>query len=322
MKKIFKITTLVLIIAVFFTLVAFADNTISVTTFSDMNETYWASDSIEKLVEAGIISGYPDGTFKPDGYINRAELVKITNMVFSFTTKQDNSSLTDIKVEDWFYENVLIAQNAGYINGYPDGTFKPNDYVTRQELCKILDAVNNFVELPLDNIPADEISPWAAEYVNKVLSNRIMLLDSSNNFRATEKATRAEVCEALAKFVIAETEEPVVSGGGGGIPSSDEMTQEELYDTMDTVIRRLELGVVSELSTPDQKEIVNDIITNMEKYQENNSYDYETAAENTYEKYKDLSVEEKEELKELIQVKNTTSDLLDLKEFFFPDVQL
>jgi len=320
MKKLVSIITVILIITTMFTQIAFAEETNNIIQFTDLDETYWAYESVQKLVEAGIIEGYTDGTFKPDGDITRAELVKITNLVFAYTQKLDSSLFTDVNSDDWFYNDVLIAQNTGYIVGYTDGTFKPNDLITRQELCKILDSINSFVDLPYDNTIADEVSPWAVEYVNKVVSNRIMTLDENNNFRATEKVTRAEACDALAKFLISE--EPVIETptpiGGGSTGTADE----ELYKTMDTVIRRLEKGVIPNLTTDAQKEIVEDIISNMNEYKADDSHDYEDAADDVYEKYKDLSEEEQDNLKYQIQIQNSTKDLLKLKDFFFPDVDL
>ena len=250
-------------------------------------------------------------------------------MVFEYTQKQDIANFSDVTAEHWFYDNVLIAQEAGYIVGYPDGTFRPDGLITREEFCKILDVINNFVELPIDNAPVDEISPWAVEYVNRVVSNRIMLLDQNNNFRAVDKATRAEICDALAKFILKDVTEDDTPTFGGSTGSGDnnelpddDLSEEELYQTMDTVIRRLTLGVVPELSTDNQKEVVDDIISNMQKYQADNNHDYETAAEEVYKKYKLMTEEEQEELQNQIRLKNTTGDLLDLKEFFFPNVEI
>nr|WP_312579436.1 S-layer homology domain-containing protein [Sedimentibacter sp.] len=324
MKRLIHIITSILIITAMFTQIAIAEETQNNVKFTDLDETYWAYESIQKLVDAEVIVGYPDGTFKPDGNITRAELVKMANLVFSYVEKQETTNFTDITADDWFYDNVLIAQNSGYINGYEDGTFKPNNDITRQELCKILDSINIFVELPYDNAVADEVSPWAVEYVNKIVTNRVMALDENNNFRATEKATRAEVCDALAKFLIIE-EEPEVEtpSGGGSTGNTDEgLTDDELNTTMDTVTRRLEKGVIPNLTSEAQKEIVNDIISNMEAYQNDNTYDYESAADDAYEKYKKLSSDEKDELKYQIQLQNSTKDLLELKDFFFPDVDI
>ncbi|MGB4439082.1 MAG: hypothetical protein WBJ13_07640, partial [Sedimentibacter sp.] len=127
----------------------------------------------------------------------------------------------------------------------------------------------------------------------------------------------AEACDALAKFVVKDIVVPEPSQGGGS-----EVTEEELSETMDTVIRRLEIGVVPELSTDAQKDIVNDIITNMENYQSDSDYDYESSAEAAYDKYQKMTEGEQEELKDLIKLKNTTGDLIELKDFFFPDVDI
>ncbi len=149
-------------------------------------------------------------------------------------------------------------------------------------------------------------------------------MDENNNFRALEKATRAEVCDTLAKFIIEDAEGKFPSPGGssGGSDSDDELTKEELYETMDRVIDRLNTRVIPEISTKAQEQVVEDIILNMEKYQENNDHDYEEAAQKAYDKYKLMSEDEQEELKYKIQLHNITQDLLDLKKFFFPDIEL
>lgn len=315
MKKFLRYILFLLIITLLSIQFAFADEV--AITFSDLDETHWAFGGITKLVEKGIIIGYSDGTFKPDGNITRAELVKITNMVFGYTQKQENTNFPDIKAEDWFYDNVLIAQKEGYIIGYPDGTFKPEGLITREEFCKILDVINGFVELPFNNYPEDEVSSWAVEYVNRIISNRIITLDENNNFRATEKATRAEVCDAIAKFII---ENDIVDETSSD--SNEELTKEELYDTIDKVIYELSNKVMKNIEINAQKEIVNDIIDNMNAYREDNTHDYEKAAEAVFEKYKNLSDNEREALKREIQISVPTKNLLKLKNFFFPDMKI
>jgi len=324
MDKILRFITTMLIITLIFTQVAFAEETNGTISFSDLDETYWAYESIDKLVEAGYIVGYPDGSFQPDGDITRAELIKISNQVFSYIQKQEFTNFTDIKSDDWFYENVLIAQKAGYINGYPDGTFNPNGLITRQELCKILNSINNFVELPYENSIVDEVSTWAVEYVNKVVSNRIMLLDEKNNFRATEKATRAEVCDALAKFILIE-EEPIISPGGNSIeiPVVDD-TEQELYDAMDRVIEDLKDKVIPELSADQkiEKDIINEIIVNMNEYKKDNTYNYKKSAEETYKSFKLLDGEAQDALSVQIMDACKGKDIYLLKDFFFPNADL
>lgn len=326
MKKFLHIISLVIIISILSTQFIFAKEIDTKDQlFTDLNEIHWAYESIQKLVDEEIILGYPDGTFRPDGDITRAELVKIVNLVFNFKEKQEETLLTDINSEDWFYDYVLIAQNSGYIIGYPDNTFRPNNPITRQEFCKVLDAINNFVELPFGITIADEVSEWALPYVNKIVSNRIMPLDENNYFRATEKATRAEVCDALAKFVIEEpeVENPQLPEKGDSNSGKNEIVLEEIYIIMDETISIIEKKVLndSELSE-EQKQIVEDIIYNMEKYMDNNKHDYESQAKVTYEKYKQLSENEKEGLENKIITYVPSHYLMELKTFFFPDVSL
>lgn len=319
MKRFNLIISLILL-TLLLTQSVFASENIKDVNFTDLDETHWAFSGIEKLVSADIIVGYPDGTFKPEGSITRAELVKIVNKIYSYTQKQDTTNFTDIKLEDWYYGEVLIAQAAGYINGYPDGTFKPNELISREELCKIIDAINTLVLLPVDKLPSDEVSPWAVDYVNKVISNKLMLVDANGNFRATDKATRAEACDALARFLLDEKEEDqIVPTPGSG---SGDNTEEAVDETLSKVTRRLEVGVIPNLSSEGQIEIVNDIIENIKAYEADKTHDYESAANEAYEKYKKLSNEEKTELQLEISDQNDLRDLNLLKDFFFPDTDL
>lgn len=318
MKKTLRFIVLIVFILPLFTQTVMADETTF--NFSDLDETTWAYESIQKLVEAKIIQGYPDGTFKPEGFITRAELVKITNLIFSYTYKLESTNLTDIYPEDWYYEHVMIAQEAGYIIGFEDGTFRPNDNISREQLSKIIVTINKLVELPFDKIPADEISPWAVEYVNRVLSNRIMALDDNNNFRAKENVTRAEACDALAKFLLTdETDTETISGGSGSSAKDDGQI---LYEVIDSVIIELEQEVIPALTSDNQIGTINDIINSMKKYLLDKNHNYEEAAQKAYEKYKQLPEQEQKDLKYQIQYNVTTKNLLILKDFFFPDADI
>lgn len=85
----------------------------------------WAEAQISKWMEKGLISGYPDGGFKPDHSITRAELVALINKSFGFVELGERS-FKDVKASDWYYSSLLAANAAGYIQGYSDGSFGPN----------------------------------------------------------------------------------------------------------------------------------------------------------------------------------------------------
>lgn len=132
---------------------------------------HWAKKEIEYLLGKGIISGYPDGRFNPDGKITRAEFVKIINSVFNFD-ETGKVNFKDVNKNDWFYEEVAKAIKAGYISGYTDGTFKPNQNITREEAAKVLGVVYEIDELEKSTVEfkdANKINSWAKGYVNALV---------------------------------------------------------------------------------------------------------------------------------------------------------
>ena len=106
--------------------------------FSDVSADKWYNNAVSTLSNMGVIGGYADGTFRPDAPISRAEFSKIA---VSFT--QNNGSavynyFTDVKTTDWFAPYVTAAKDGGLIEGYSDGSFKPESKITRAEACAIV----------------------------------------------------------------------------------------------------------------------------------------------------------------------------------------
>lgn len=134
--------------------------------FFDVNSNTTNQEAIDFLAGQGIISGYADGTFKPDNTLNRAELLKI---LIGATTKEQISAeqykncFSDVK-DEWFAKYVCYAKEKGIINGYSDGTFKPSQTINFAEVAKII--VNAF-----DLETVADSTAWYAGYV-KVLSDK------------------------------------------------------------------------------------------------------------------------------------------------------
>lgn len=98
---------------------------------------HWAESQISLMGDKGYIGGYPDNTFRPNKEITRAEFVAIVNNVFGYKNKKE-IQLKDVKPEAWYYESIAIGINEGYIAGYPDGTFRPNKAVSREEAAAVI----------------------------------------------------------------------------------------------------------------------------------------------------------------------------------------
>jgi uncharacterized repeat protein (TIGR02059 family) len=171
---------------------------------------HWAQVHIEKWISDGLITGYPDGSFKPDNSITRAELVTLVNRAFDIPDNNSTSSFSDVKPSDWFYGDVMSGQAAGYISGYPDGTFRPNNPITRQEAAAL---ITNLLDLdPGDanaiNAFADKqsIDDWAKPGISGVVSQGIMNGFPDKTFGPRKNITRAETVVTLDKALAYEPE--------------------------------------------------------------------------------------------------------------------
>ena len=104
--------------------------------YSDVKQGQWFNPAISTLSNAGIISGYPDGSFKPNGFITRAEFATIA--VRFFDVQYDGKDLFPDISTHWAKDYINQAGSAGLVNGYPDGTFGPNKNITRAEAVTLV----------------------------------------------------------------------------------------------------------------------------------------------------------------------------------------
>lgn len=107
--------------------------------FPDVASDRWSNNAVSTAETAGIISGYPDGTFRPGNKITRAEFATIAAQ-FDSTEYTGADKFTDISGH-WASDYINRAAVRGWISGYPDGTFKPNQYITRAEAMTLINAV-------------------------------------------------------------------------------------------------------------------------------------------------------------------------------------
>jgi len=154
--------------------------------------------AVKKLVETGIVHGYGDGTFRPSGTLSRAEFCKMVNKLFGYT-ELDTTGFSDVKPEDWYYNDVLIAKKQGYIMGFEDATFRGDSKVTREQVCTILNRIFGLYTL-FDIQITDTVSDWALSSVKAVVSNGFMNLEPGNTFRATQDMTRQEFATVFVLF--------------------------------------------------------------------------------------------------------------------------
>ncbi len=216
-KKLISTFLVMAMIVSSFAMIGFsAESTIK---FTDVDENTEVGKAIYKLVDAGIVNGNGDGTFTPNNNVTRAELCKMVNNVWKFT-KPAATGFSDVTEDKWYYNHVLIGKEAGYINGFDDGTFRGDDNVTREQVCAILYRVDN-MNLPTDApIVSDEISDWAIIYVMAILNKGLIPIEEGSKFRATEDMKRSEVALVLAKYIPEKSNTPSVKPGGSSTGGS------------------------------------------------------------------------------------------------------
>lgn len=180
------------------------DNTGSLPRFTDV-EGHWASEAILDLAAAGVITGYPDGTFKPSRSVTRAEFV--TLLVHTLKLEKHQETVFADTGNHWASKAISIAQEYGLIKGYNASTFGPDDRITREQMAAVIarvyagDRAASSEELPaLAYEDAADISAWAADAVHWVTAQQIMIGSDQRHFRPKAFTSRAETAVVLAKL--------------------------------------------------------------------------------------------------------------------------
>lgn len=129
------------------------------TSYSDIKDGAWCCRAVATLTNAGVINGYTDGTFRPNAPITRAELATI---IARFAKLDVNTkTFSDINGH-WAQKSIELAAGNNWINGYDDGTFRPNNNITRAETFAMINRVlDRQTESVSDLLPTSEMNMWS-----------------------------------------------------------------------------------------------------------------------------------------------------------------
>lgn len=174
------------------------------TKFTDI-AGHWAKADIEVMAAKGIVTGVTDTTFEPDRNITRAEFATLVSKALNLNSLE-NPGFSDVAAGDWYYPFVCAAANAGLIAGY-DGSFRPDDLITREEMAVIIAKAYQFrggavVKGGLDKFAdKNEISDWAWDSVDLVTSAGLVSGMTPTTFVAKANATRAQTASLLRRLL-------------------------------------------------------------------------------------------------------------------------
>lgn len=164
---------------------------------------HWAESVITQWQSKGLIQGYEDGTFKPGNTITRAEFVTLMNNAKGFWS-EGSINFSDVKNGSWFYSAVARAVAAGYVKGYSDGSFKPNNTITRAEAAVM---IANTAKLSANEAGAyrftdvGSIPAWARGSVGAVVAAGYMTGYPDGSFYANASISRAEAVSSLNRML-------------------------------------------------------------------------------------------------------------------------
>jgi hypothetical protein len=191
------------------------------TQFTDVSTNYWARDFIEELAEREIIAGFPDGTFRPNAPVTRAQfaaMLRQANQEFNQGTIRGGTNFVDVPSNYWARTAIQEAYTTGFLTGYPGNVFRPELNIPREQvLVSLSNGLNISTNRATSTVlnyysDATNISSWARESIAAATDNRIVVNYPNVQFlNPQQNATRAEVAAFIYQALVNEGEAQLIS---------------------------------------------------------------------------------------------------------------
>ena len=171
--------------------------------FSDVPPGYWAEEPIEKLTALGIMNYYPDGTFRPERPVSRAEVVMLLVRAKNYPLPKTRIQVfSDVPLNFWAADYIQAAYENKLTLGYPDGTFKPRSAADRAEgitfLARFDDLkLKEYWEIEQQPFPDLPLEHWSIGAVLAAKEDDLLNFLKNKPFLPAKNLTRAELAETL-----------------------------------------------------------------------------------------------------------------------------
>ena len=187
----------------------------SKTEFQDVESDTWFAPFVAELASKKIMSGYPDGNFRPEQSLNRAEIVKIAATAFDLEIPEiSEDPFVDVSQDEWFAPFVAAAKTADIISGDSASIFRPEDSVNRVEALKILILASG-LELPpkasFSRFSDVSYNEWFIRFVNFAETNGIIDGFIDGSFRPDDLVNRAQITKIVSLLLELKAKETQVS---------------------------------------------------------------------------------------------------------------
>lgn len=167
----------------------------------DLEEAIWATNEIKFVYEKGWITGRTLNTFEPKEYLTRAEAATIIARILELDITNSNETLYIDVNYHWAKNYINALTKTGLMEGYNNKTFKPDLYITREEVAKILYLLQEKLEIKEDIMFSDlEENRWSYEYITNMAKKGILKGYEDGTFKPQNNITRAEIAVILCRI--------------------------------------------------------------------------------------------------------------------------
>lgn len=178
--------------------------------FTDVDQDAWYHEAVDYVIENDLMQGVGDNKFDPEGITTRAQIVMILWRLEGEPAPAGANPFADVKVGDWYADAVVWAAEEAIVNGYGDGSFAPNNNVTREQLAAILYRYAQYKGYDvsagentnvLNFADADQISSWAVDALQWAVAEGIMQGKGDGILDPTGTAKRCEIAKMVMNFL-------------------------------------------------------------------------------------------------------------------------
>lgn len=168
------------------------------TKLKDVDDSKWFAEPVNALNAREIVSGFGDGSFRPDNKVTREQFIKLIVSMFDLVDQSAQSSFKDVSKDAWYYTYVASAEKLGITNGIGNGAFGAGKEITRQEMAAMVYRAMNVLGIELKSqdkdafADIDNVSPYAREAVMALQKYGIINGTGNNKFDPINDSTRAQ----------------------------------------------------------------------------------------------------------------------------------
>lgn len=195
-----------------------ATPTYAQTSFSDVSSNYWASQFIQQLSQRGVIAGFPDGTFRPEEPVTRAQFAAMINKAFNRSAQRPAINFNDVPSNYWAYNAIRQAYTIGFLSGYPGNQFRPNQAIPREQV--LVSLANGLEYVTTGNVEAtlqyfndaSNISGYARSPIAAATQKQIVVNYPNVKFlNPTITASRAQVAAFIYQALVSSNQATVIN---------------------------------------------------------------------------------------------------------------